>query len=179
MLKISCLISVTLILISCKEQNQKQADNFFYAAVDRQKSSAQEIDSNIIRQCITDYTNAIKLSPKFWEAYRNRGGLYNEEKQFDKAIADLTISLKYADENSATNIHDMRAYAYYGLKEYVKAIEDWTIAVDELADPGIVLLQRAKAKWLNGQKESACEDYKKAIQIHKSLEKNKEFIKCE
>ena len=179
MRKLSCFIFITFILISCNNQNKKNAESFFYAANDRLKNVPEKIDSIIINQCISDYTNAIKLNPKFWQAYRNRAGLYADIKQFKKAINDLTTALQYADKNSAINLHDMRAYSYYGLQYYDKAIQDWTIAVDNLANPSFALLQRAKARWMSGHKAKACEDYKKVVQLDKTLDEKKEFLKCE
>ena len=71
------------------------------------------------------------------------------------------------------------AYAYYYASQYEKAIQDWTIAVDGLGNPAFALLGRAKAKWLSGQKEDACNDFKKAILLYKALEEKKEFIACD
>ncbi|HYV90304.1 MAG TPA: tetratricopeptide repeat protein [Chitinophagales bacterium] len=168
-----------LTFVSCNGQNHERADSLFYSANERLKTNMFEIDSFEIQKSIVDYSEAIRLNPKFWQAYRNRSRLYQQTKQFDKAIMDLTTALKYADKNSSVNLHDMRAYSYYELGNYQDAILDWNIAVDNLGNPSHALLHRAKAKWQFGQRNEACLDYEKAIELNKDLVMEKEFIECE
>lgn len=179
MRNILIILIFTLTQSSCSGQNQKMADSLFYAANERLKTNPENIDSLDIKQSIADYTEAIKLNSKFWQAYRNRARLYQQGNEFGKSITDLTTALKYADKNSAINLHDMRAYSYYSLGQYQNAISDWTIAVDNLGNPSLALYQRAKAHWQLGQKEKSCADFKKAIELDKSLADNNKMIKCE
>ncbi len=179
MRNILTILILSLTLNSCNGQNQKKADSLFYAANDKLKTNSENIDSLDIKQSIADYTEAIRLNSKFWQAYRNRSRLYQQIKEFDKAIVDLTTALKYADKNSAINLHDMRAYSYYALGKYQNAIADWTIAVDNLGNPSLALYQRAKAEWEIGQKEKACADFKKATELDKNLGNDNKIIKCE
>jgi len=167
-----------LIFSLCNGQNYKTADSLFYIANARLKTSSQNIDSTDIYESIADYSKAVRLNPKFWQAYRNRSQLYYQTKQYDKAIIDLTLALKYADKTSAINLYDMRAYSYYELGQLKNAITDWTIAVNHLENPSYALLQRAKAKWRLGKKDDACEDYIKAIKQNQYLSGSKEFIEC-
>ena len=139
----------------------------------------ERIDSLDIQRSIEDYSQAINLDSTFWQAYRNRSRLYHKIKQFDRAIEDLTLALNYSDSNSAINLYDMRAYSYYALGQYPNAIADWSIAVENLGNPSLALLQRAKAEWLIGEKEKSCSDFIRATQLDKGLVGSKEFIKCE
>ena len=169
----------TLALSFCYGQNQIKIDSLFYGANGRLKKSPENVTASDIEKSIADFTKVIKLKPRFWQAFRNRSRLYHQIKEYDKAIADLTVALKYADKSSLFYLHDMRAYSYYALGQYKKAIADWNIAVASDGNPGSSILQRAKAEWLIGQKDKACIDFKKAIELDRSLIERKEFIKCE
>lgn len=179
MRNILLILVLSLTLNSCNGHNQKKANSLFYAANDRLKTNSENIDSLDIKQSIADYTEAIRLNSKYWQAYRNRSRLYQQIEEFDKAVVDLTTALKYANKSSSINLHDMRAYSYYALGMYQNAIADWTIAVDNLANPSLALYQRAKAEWELGQKEKACADFNKATELNKNLGIDKKIIKCE
>ena len=43
---------------------------------------------------IADYTEAIRLNPKFAEAYCKRGYAYGNKGVYDKAIADCTKAIR-------------------------------------------------------------------------------------
>jgi len=179
MREILTLSIFTLTLSVCFGQNQKKIDSLFYGANGRLKKSPENVTASDIEKSIADFTEVIKLKPRFWQAYRNRSRLYEQIKDYPKAIADLTTAMKYADKSSLFYLHDMRAYSYYALKQYHKAIADWSITIKTDGNPRYALLQRAKAEWLIGQKDKACIDFKKAIELDRSLIELKEFIECE
>jgi tetratricopeptide (TPR) repeat protein len=157
----------------------KKADSLFYVANSGIKALSEDIDSLDVSKSIAGYSEAIKINSKFWQAYRNRSRLYYRTKQFDKAVADLTLAIQYADEISTPYLHDMRAYCYYALGDYKNAITNWTIAMENFESPGLALLGRAKAEWQLGQKDKSCLDYKRAIQLDKSLIEKNDLIKCD
>ena len=45
-------------------------------------------------KAIADYTEAIRLNPKYAEAYYNRGVAYEDKGEHDKAIADFTEAIR-------------------------------------------------------------------------------------
>ena len=64
-------------------------------------------------QAISDYTKALKINPKFAEAYYYRGRTYGEKGQYGRAISDYT---------KAIEINPGFAEAYYnrGVAYYYK-----------------------------------------------------------
>jgi tetratricopeptide (TPR) repeat protein len=71
---------------------------------------------------IADYTQALKLNPKFVLAYGNRGLIYSEQGKYDKAISDFKKALK-SNPNS-TDFYN-RGLAYFNLEKYSQAISDF------------------------------------------------------
>ena len=61
-------------------------------------------------RAIADYTEAIRLDPKYANAYSNRGVAYSDKGDKDRAIADFTEAIrldpKYADA------YNNRGFAY-------------------------------------------------------------------
>ena len=45
-------------------------------------------------KAIADFTEAIRLDPKYAEAYCNRGCAYRNKGDYDKAIADFTEAIR-------------------------------------------------------------------------------------
>ena len=68
-----------------------------------------------ISRRIVDYTEAIRLNPKFGKAYYNRGIAYLEIGKCDKAVADLSEEIRL-------NPNDAKAYSGLGICSRVRAI---------------------------------------------------------
>ncbi|NEQ68371.1 MAG: tetratricopeptide repeat protein [Symploca sp. SIO2D2] len=51
-------------------------------------------DKGKLDQAIADYNRALKINPKFAEAYHNRGGAYHNKGELEQAIADYTQAFK-------------------------------------------------------------------------------------
>ncbi len=95
------------------------------AANDRGKAAFAKKDYD---QAIVEYTEAIRIDPKYRDAYFNRGTTYHFGKRdYDRAIADYTQAIqldpKIADSFSA------RGVAYFDSKQYDLAITDQTEAI--------------------------------------------------
>ena len=88
------------------------------------------------QQAIKDFNQAIRLDPKFAEAYNNRGIAYGKGKgQYGQAIADYTKAIelnpKYADA------FYNRGIGYINLGKKDRACDDWRKAC-ELGDCDIL-----------------------------------------
>ena len=70
----------------------------------------------------SDLNEAIKLSPQSTNALNNRGSLYLEQKQFDKAIKDFS-SLIVIDPSLAEAYYN-RSQAYEGKGNKTLALKD-------------------------------------------------------
>ena len=79
-------------------------------------------DKADFRQAISDYTRALRINPRYAEAYHNRGMAYFYLGNFQQAISDynraLRINPKYAQA------YGNRGIAYYNKGDYHKAWED-------------------------------------------------------
>ena len=128
-------------------------------------------------KAIADYTEAIRLDPKFVIAYYNRGVAWRKKKECDKAIADYTEAIrldpKYAaPHNSIAWLKATAVDAKY--RDGKLAIELATKAL-ELAGPnptwhyhGILAAAYAEA----GEFDKAVAEQKKALE-GKDLDKDK------
>jgi tetratricopeptide (TPR) repeat protein len=178
-MKLSFLLFLTGISLTSCGQKMAKADSLFDVANSRMKVHEEEIDSARIYQSLADFTEAIKLKPKFWQAYRQRSRLYVRLHQYQKAIDDITVAIKHAGKADAASLHGMRAESYYALKQYDAAISDWTAYINDISNNSFAMLERAKAYWMKGNKLNACADYKAAVAGDKSLEAQKEFLVCD
>jgi tetratricopeptide (TPR) repeat protein len=101
---------------------------------------------------IQDYTEAIRLNPKFAIAYYNRGISYRKKKEYGLAIQDYTeairLNAKYADA------YNNRGWSYYNKKEYDLAIQDYETALrldPNVANAAINLKNAKEAKAKQGR----------------------------
>ena len=76
---------------------------------------------------IADYSEAIRIDPKYALAYRNRGDVWYAKKDYDLAIADYTEAIRL-DPSSAYS-HRNLAHACSAKKSYKKAIGYFATAI--------------------------------------------------
>ena len=77
-------------------------------------------------KAIADYTEAIRLNPKYANAYCNRGATYRHKGELDKAIADYTEAIRL--DPSRSEAYNNRGVAYEQMGEKAKAEEDFAKA---------------------------------------------------
>jgi tetratricopeptide (TPR) repeat protein len=78
-------------------------------------------------RAIADYTEAIRLDPKYALAYSNRGTAYKAKGNYDLAIADYTEAIRLDPEDALA--YFKRGNAYEARKNYDRAIADFTEAI--------------------------------------------------
>ena len=78
-------------------------------------------------RAIADYTEALRLNPKYALAYSNRGLAYRDKGDTDRAIANLTEAIRL-DPKSAI-AYNNRGSAYWRKGENDRAIADYTEAL--------------------------------------------------
>jgi tetratricopeptide (TPR) repeat protein len=92
-------------------------------------------DLNLREKALNDYTTAIALSGDHsdWLANFRRGSIYFEQKEFNKAIADLTRSLQAeivkSDTTLAVRSYNQRGVAYLAINKTKEAFDDFNKAV--------------------------------------------------
>jgi len=109
-------------LSECLRLKPDFADCYFYRgqAYDRQSKS---------EQAVADYTEAIKLQPQKVEYYRSRASTnYYSLERYDAAIADFGEMIKLEPKFSTWYME--RAYAFVRKKDYQRALDDFTQAIN-------------------------------------------------
>lgn len=156
----------------------KTAQQYFESANDRLKTCWPN-DSLTTALAAKEYSMAVKLNPKFWQARRNYARQLIVLKKYDLAITQLNEAIKLTRGKQNFYLYTMRGEAFYGKGQYQQAIADYDEAMNYHGATDYLLLLKAKAQWMLGQKEEACVNYKKAVEMTPHLADRREFILCD
>jgi len=152
---------------------------FFDEQISKDESEKDKIN---FRNAIADLTEAIKIRPFDALYHLNRGIFHSRLEEHKEAAEDFTSAIKYASDalkerlNTEVHIHDLRGNEYVELKEYGKAIEDFSESlrlIPEYNDD--TLLLRGKAYYLAGEKDKAKADIEEYLD---RTRKNAEAAGC-
>ena len=122
--------------------------------------------ADLFANAVDDYSNAIRLDPKFSEAYVNRGVVYMMNGRIEPAFQDFADALKA--NPSSGRAHSNRGQAYMQLEYYEEAIADFTAALEVMNDPEeavVPLFNRGLAWEALGEEDEAYEDFALAYQV--------------
>ena len=119
---------------------------------------------------IKDYSKAIELRPKQYKTYILRGEDYCEIQQYEKAIEDFTMAITSNNKLNKADGYIGLGKTYYLLKDYNKAINCYTKAIEVFEGTTNLYLikcykKRSEAYSLLGEKEKAETDLKLADKI--------------
>jgi tetratricopeptide (TPR) repeat protein len=78
-------------------------------------------------RAIADYTEAIRLDPKYERAYHNRGNAWSDKGDLDRAIADYDQALQRDPKDAAP--YNNRGIAWKAKGDLDRAIADYTEAI--------------------------------------------------
>jgi tetratricopeptide (TPR) repeat protein len=114
-------------------------------------------------KAIEDFTKVIENNPDNSDALSNRGFIYYQLKQFDKSIPDFTnyLRLKPGD----TEVINLSGLSYAGLNDFDMAINEYNRAINSNPEKPIYYANRSFAFYTKGDKKSALNDAKKAIEM--------------
>ena len=114
-------------------------------------------------KAISEFTNALKTSPKSEIVYANRGIAYYHMRDYDRAISDYSKAIEL-NPRYAEAYHN-RANAHREKGEYDEAIADFSKAIE--INPGFAATyyNRGIAHEHKGEFDRAIADYTKAIGI--------------
>jgi tetratricopeptide (TPR) repeat protein len=111
---------------------------------------------------VADFTEAIRLDAKFFEAHANRGLTYAKQRRFDRAIPDYNQALKLkADVKVVVN----RGAAYDALGNYDAALRDMDYAISKRPDDHVLYSARGLTHLSKGDNELALADFDRAITL--------------
>lgn len=99
----------------------QSAKDFMSMGIERQKK--KDYAGSIIL-----FSKAIKLKPKLWEGYFQRGYSKHLQGKYKEAVVDYDLSFDL-HPNQTADFFFYRAEANREILEYNEAIEDYTIAV--------------------------------------------------
>lgn len=114
-------------------------------------------------QAIADYSEAIRVDPKFATAYNNRGWALNEKKEHDQALVDLDEAIRL--DPKLAYAYNNRGNVRRGKKDPDRAIADYTEAIR--LDPKYVYAFNNRGNAYRDKREldRAIVDYTEAIRL--------------
>lgn len=154
------LIGLALFLPAC---SQLQDGIEREARIDSAQAAREDGDYDRV---ISDYTEAIRLSPDADYVYTNRGNAWRAKREYDRALADYNEAIRLNPRSVAALVN--RGSAWTDLRDYDKALADFNQAV-RLGDrrySTVILHNRAAAYLQKGDTDRAIADYDEAIRYH-------------
>ena len=111
---------------------------------------------------IRDFTKAIELK-FYFQAYRERAIVYHLKGNYGAALTDYTLAITHDRLNHS--LYYKRGSVYNKIKQYDKAIADWTVVIQLTAD-AIGYYNRGIAYKEQGKFDEAIFDFTKAIDLN-------------
>jgi tetratricopeptide (TPR) repeat protein len=104
---------------------------------------------------LEDYQAALQLNPNLVEAATARAAIFADKGDVKRSVVELT---KVIDLKPNVEAHYRRGDSYAALKQYDKAVEDFTWVIEQVRDAPYVYFARANAKRAMGDLAGAVED---------------------
>jgi tetratricopeptide (TPR) repeat protein len=115
-----------------------------------------------IERAIQDYSQAIRIHPKFAMAYNNRGVAYDKKGEYERATQDFDQSIKLKPSAEA---HFNRGNAQLAKSQYAAAIDDYNQAIRLQANFAAALDNRCWARAVVGILKQALADCNEALRL--------------
>jgi tetratricopeptide (TPR) repeat protein len=128
-----------------------------------QHKSSILFKANRPQEAIKACTEILSVEPSHVQTYLNRGSLYGETGEFQKAIDDFNQAELLDAYNP--NIYNNRGWMHLQLKEYEKALSDLDHAIF-LEPTDVEFFNRGNTYREMGQWLKALEDYQKSLNLH-------------
>ena len=120
--------------------------------------------SKVWQNSLSLWSNAIEKYDKAAKSYNNRGLVYYQADQYDKALSDMSRTIQLSD--NYTDAHYNRGVVYFSLKRYDEAIADYTIALQQNPKFAKAYNNRGNVYHLTGKYTEAVADYNEAIKYN-------------
>ncbi len=113
---------------------------------------------------VVDWTKALKINPKFEEAYYKRAiAEVLNLQDYKAAINDFSKVIELNPKRELAYVN--RGQAEYALHALKYAIEDFSKAIELNPKNGYAYCSRAVAKFDSGDRQSVCSDFNIAIDL--------------
>ena len=118
-------------------------------------------------EAIKAYSDIIELNPHYSAAYNNRGVVYANKGEYNRAVRDFNIALELNPNDSFA--YNNRGNAYNNISEVDKAIKDFNTAIALKPDYSNAYNNRGNAYVKKHYFDEAIEDFNTAIQLDPSF----------
>jgi len=137
-------------------------------AVELVNRGVDKAERGDLQGAIANYTQAIRVQPKFSPAYYNRGIAYYKQGDKQAALADFSQAIQVNqswDDRGIVNAYYNRATVRYDLSDFKGAISDYNQTIRLKPDYAAAYLNRGNVKDEAGDVQGAIADYTQAIRI--------------
>jgi len=140
-------------------------------------NAAAYYDKGKYNEALADANEALRLSPNFAPAYNERGIIYSQKADPDKAIADFTKAIAFLN-NTTLGPHDVagpyynRGIAYSQAAKYEKAIVDLNKAISLYPRDPYYYRTRATAYFHTRNHKGEIADLDRALQLNPASASN-------
>ena len=111
------------------------------------------------------FGEAVQLNPDNAGAYFGRGTTYNDLRQYEQGIQDLSKALEL-NPNLHSNVYNNRGYAYNALRQNERAIQDFNKALELNPQNDLAYNNRGIAYQGLNQYERSIQDFNKAVELN-------------
>jgi tetratricopeptide (TPR) repeat protein len=120
-----------------------------------------------VDRALKDYNEAIRLEPKAVSSLLNRSRLYNQRRDYDRAVADVNRAFEGDLSDYGKRVgYGERGYAYQAKGDNDRAIADYTNSIQLDADNYVTLTARGNAYRAKGDLDRAIADYDHVIALY-------------
>jgi len=142
----------TKVIELSKDGKQKSKAFYFRAICNKNHKKTKE--------AIADYNSATEIDTTFAEAFLGSAQLKSSTNDHKGAIADFNKVIQFNPKNH--QIYYLRASSYNRIGQSDKVLEDCTKALEIKADYTPAMNLRANINYSIGNKQIACDDWKKS-----------------
>ena len=112
---------------------------------------------------LADFSAAIDLIPKFWEALGERCSVNNKLGNFDRAVADCDAAI--ALNRSNPQLYRFLGFSHINMKQYDRSVRDFTAAIKLSGKSFADYFNRGLSHAELDQRQAAIDDYYRAIDL--------------
>ena len=112
-------------------------------------------------RAIADYDAALRLNPRYSDAFHNRGNAWSSKGDTDRAIADFDAAIALNPKDALS--HSSRAFEWTAKGDYARAIADYDAALRLNPKSPSAYLARGRVRLYTGDNPRAIADLEEAF----------------
>jgi lipoprotein NlpI len=154
--------------------DDNQAVRLFTAALNQVLSDHERLEAYFGRanayaneaeydRAIHDYSDVVRLEPRYSSVYLNRGIAYQKKGNKDLAIADYTEAIRL--NPNKTKAYHNRGIVYFEMADYDRALTDYSEAVQLDPNDAVFHASRGHVEYIVAKYLPAADDFAQALAI--------------